>query len=97
MFEIFLTNQSRIQLKKLKADKDLEKRYKAVKKCIKYLAANPRHKSLSTHEFTSLTGPNGKKIFEAYAEQSTPAAYRVFWYYGPEKDQITIISITHHP
>jgi hypothetical protein len=39
----------------------------------------------------------GKEIFEAYAENNTPAAYRIFWCYGPEKDNITIISITPHP
>ncbi len=66
MFEIFLTQEARSQLAKLKADKGLEKRYKAVKKDIKFLASNPRHKSLKTHEFTSLKGPNGEKIFEAY-------------------------------
>jgi hypothetical protein len=38
-----------------------------------------------------------KKIFEAYAEQSTPAAYRIFWYYGPGNKQITVIAITPHP
>ncbi len=40
---------------------------------------------------------NVEKIFEAYAEQSTPAAYRIFWYYGPEKDQITVVAIIPHP
>jgi hypothetical protein len=74
LFEIFLTDESRKQLKELKADKGLEKRYKAVKKAIRFLSSNPRHKSLKTHEFTSLKGPKGEKIFEAYAEQSTPAA-----------------------
>ncbi len=38
-----------------------------------------------------------EKIFEAYAEQATPAAYRIFWYYGPDENQITIIAITPHP
>ena len=97
MFEIFLTDEARDQLNRLKSDKGLEKRYKAVKKAIGFLSSNPRHKSLETHEFTSLKGPNGEKLFEAYAEQSTPAAYRIFWYYGPDKNQITIIAITHHP
>lgn len=83
MFDIFLTDHARKQILKLKTDKGLEKRYKAVKKCISLLAYNPRHKSLNTHEFTSLRGPNDEKVFEAYAEQSTPAAYRLFWYYGP--------------
>lgn len=97
MFEIFITDQAKKQLKRLKADKGLLKRYKAVKKAIQLLSSNPRHRSLKTHEFTSLKGPNREKVFEAYAEQSTPAAYRVFWYYGPEAKQITIIAITPHP
>lgn len=97
MFEIFLTDQAKDQLNKLKADKNLSKRYNAVKKTINFLSFDPRHKSLKTHEFSSLKGPAGEKIFEAYAEQSTPAAYRVFWCYGPDKNQITIIAITPHP
>ncbi|TVL95424.1 MAG: hypothetical protein CV080_11585, partial [Candidatus Kuenenia stuttgartiensis] len=89
MFEIFLTD-----LDKLKTDKGLFKRYTAVKKAIQFLSQNPRHPGLQTHEFTTLKGPKGEKVFEAYAEQSTPAAYRIFWCYGPDKKQITIIAIT---
>jgi hypothetical protein len=95
--EIFLTDEAKNQLERLKKDKGLEKRYNAVRKAIGFLSENPRHKSLKTHEFTSLTGPKGEKIFEAYAEQSTPAAYRIFWYYGPGRNQMTILAITPHP
>ena len=97
MFEIFLTDDAREQLNHLKYQKDFQKRYKAVAKTLTLLAANPRYPSLRTHQFTSQQGPNGEKVFEAYAEQSTPAAYRVFWYYGPHPKQITIIAITAHP
>ena len=97
MFEIYWTHQSQSDYNRLKSDASLHKRCKAVKKTIQLLSAGPRHNSLQTHEFTSLKGPQGEKIFEAYAEQSTPAAYRVFWYYGPSKVQITIIAITKHP
>ena len=97
MFEIFLTDQARIQIQRLKEDQGLKKRYKAIKKTINLLSLNPRHNSLRTHEFSSLKGPENEKIFEAHAEQSTPAAYRIFWYYGPHEKQITIISITSHP
>ena len=38
-----------------------------------------------------------EEIFEAYAENKTPAAWRIFWYYGPNKKQITILAITPHP
>ena len=97
MLEIFLSDQAKVQLNKLKTDKGLNKRYNAVRKTIKLLSLGPRYKSLKTHEFTSLKGPAGEKVFEAYAEQSTPAAYRVFWCYGPDKNQITIVAITPHP
>jgi hypothetical protein len=70
-----------------------------VKKCIDLLLENPRHPGLNTHEFKSLTNPydDTAKVFEAYAQQKTSAAYRVFWCYGPEKGQITIIAITPQP
>ena len=97
MFEIFLTDVARKQLNLLKTDKGLSKRYKAVKKSIRFLSQNPKHPGLRTHEFTTLKGPKGEKLFEAYAEQSTPAAYRIFWYYGPGENQITIVAITPHP
>ena len=54
---------------------------------------NPRHPSLNTHKFTSLSGAQGEEVFEAYAENNTPSAYRIFWHYGPNKQQITIIAM----
>ncbi len=84
-------------LAKLKKDAGLKKRYKAVSKALALLKQNPKYPGLQTHSYYSLKGPNGEKVFEAYAEQQTPAAYRIFWYYGPERKQITIISITPHP
>ena len=97
LFELEWTDEAKATYIRLKSNASQKKRYKAVKKTIGLLAKNPRHKSLQTHPFFSLKGPNGEKVFEAYAEQKTPAAYRVFWYYGPHEDQITIIAITPHP
>ena len=97
MLDILLTDEAREQINGLKTDKGLSKRYKAVKKALQFLSHNPRHPGLQTHEFTTLKGPKGEKVFEAYAEQATPAAYRIFWYYGPKENQITIIAITPHP
>jgi hypothetical protein len=62
-----------------------------------YLESNPRHPGLNTHKFTSISGPNGEDIFEAYAENQTPGAYRIFWFYGPGKNVITVVAITPHP
>lgn len=96
-FKLFFTREAEQQLTELETNQSLKKQYKAAKKALKFLAANPRHPGLNTHEFTTLHGPNNEKIFEAYAQQATPGAYRIFWYYGPSKKQITIIAIIPHP
>jgi len=96
-FDIRIMPAAEAQLLILKNDRGLEKRYKAVSKAIRLLAADPRHPGLKTHKYESLTGVEGEEIFEAYAEQHTPAAYRIFWHYGPEKGSITILAITPHP
>ncbi|MDP3791301.1 MAG: hypothetical protein Q8R38_04580 [Candidatus Omnitrophota bacterium] len=84
-------------LKELKESAHSEKRFKAVSKALKYLVANPRHPGLQTHPYTSLCGPGGEKVFEAYAEQNTPAAYRIFFYYGETQGEIVVFAITPHP
>lgn len=97
MFQINITEEASKNLQGLKKNNALKKRYKATCKAIRLLSSNPRHPSLQTHAFSSLSGPNGEKVFTAYAEQNTPAAYRIFWYYGPGKKEITLIAITPHP
>lgn len=97
MFDLYWTPEARDTYYLLRGNASKLKRYKAIRKTLELLAADPRHNSLQTHEYSSLKGPKGEKVFEAYAEQNTPAAYRVFWYYGPDKGQITIFAITPHP
>lgn len=97
MFNIYFTPTAKRALAELKANRSFKKRYSAVTKAIEFLQNNPRHSSLQTYEYRSFKGPKGEKIFEAYAEQKTPAAYRVFFYYGPNKGDITIFAITPHP
>ncbi|MFM5890507.1 MAG: hypothetical protein ACKPFD_15055 [Dolichospermum sp.] len=73
------------------------KKYKKVLKTLGLMETNLRHPSLKTHEYNSLEGPNKEKIFEAYVENNTPVAYRIFWYYGPDQSELTILTITPHP
>ena len=72
---------------------------KPIKKTLGCLQTNPRHPSLQTHVFHSLEHPYDpdEKVFEAYVQQHAPAAYRLFWCYGPAKGQLTVIAITPHP
>jgi len=73
--------------------------FKQVEKCIRLLLADPRHPGLRTHEYSSIESPfdRRRKVFEAYAQNQTPGAYRVFWCYGPDAAEITIIAIVRHP
>lgn len=96
-FRILLTTEAASNLEKLESDPSKKKRLNAVRKSLRYLENNPKHPSLNTHEYNSLTRQFGIKIFEAYVENKTPEAYRIFWHYGPDKSEITIIAITPHP
>ena len=96
-FTLFFTAEAEQNLVDLGKNRSLAKRLKAVRKSLGYLQINPRHPSLATHKYHSFQGPNGEELFEAYAENDTPAAYRLFWYYGPNKNSITVVAITPHP
>lgn len=96
-FEILLTEQADQDLAFLEANPALKKRHKAVLKALAFLQHNPRHPSLNKHKYKSISGSNNEAIFEAYAENQTAAAYRIFWYYGPNKKQITVVAITAPP
>ncbi len=96
-FTLNYSREAREELQRLERDKSLERRLKAVRKALGLMETNLRHPSLQTHEYITLTRIYGQKVFEAYAETRTPAAYRIFWYYGPNEGEITIISITDHP
>ncbi len=61
------------------------------------MSGNLKHPSLHTHKYDEFCGPNGEEIFESYAQNKTPGAYRIFWYYGPGKNVITVLRITPHP
>jgi plasmid stabilization system protein ParE len=91
------TTRARTDLEEIARDAGQTKRLKSVQKAIGLLETNRRHPGLHTHKYESLRGPRGEEVFEAYAENRTPAAYRIFWFYGPDKDEITIVAITPHP
>jgi len=103
--ELRFTLEADKQLAVIDNDPSLKDVQKQVRKTLRYLETNLRAKSLQTHEYQSLTRRYGIKIFEAYVQQKTAGAYRVFWHYGPDelsKDGkripiITIISIMPHP
>ena len=75
-----------------------EKKYlKKLVNCFAKLAINPGHNSLNSHEIEVLSKKAGVKIWTSYVENNTPGAARIFWFYGPEDEQITIAAIEPHP
>lgn len=70
---------------------------KKLAKAVKHLGANPFRPGLQSHEIRDLTERYGRKVFESYLENNTPAAGRLFWVYGPERMQITVIALEPHP
>jgi len=102
--ELVFTDVADQQYEELESNPATKGVFKQVRKTLGLLETNPRHPSLETHEYSSLRGVNGERVWEAYAQQNTPAAYRVFFHYGPDRHEkgkripvITIVAIIPHP
>lgn len=95
MFQIRFTNEAKEQF--INISQKEPKKLKIIKKTINLLSTNPKYPSLNTHKYIGYKGYEDIEIFEAYVENHTLNAYRIFWCYGVGKDIITIISIQHHP
>lgn len=96
-FKLLFTDEAKANLKSLEADFSSKEELKAVRKAMGFMETNLRHPGLKTHKYFSLKGPDGEEVFEAYAQNQTPGAYRIFWYYGPGKGEISIAAIVPHP
>lgn len=102
--ELRFTSEADEQLGQIENNPASKGILKQVRKTLGYLETNLRAKSLQTHQYHSLTSRYGIKVFEAYVQQDTPGAYRVFWHYGPDEldkngrhvPVITIIAILPH-
>ena len=102
--QLRFTAEAAAQLKALETDPAKKGLHKQVLKTLGLLEINSRHPGLHTHEYSSLAGPEGERIWEAYAQNNTPSAYRVFFHYGPDEGSdkkrapvLTIVTITPHP
>lgn len=71
--------------------------FKKLLKTFRFLRSDPRHPGLHTHEIEQLSRRYGLKVLQSYIENNKPSAGRLFWVYGPEKGDITIIGIEPHP
>jgi len=96
-FELLYTAQANLDLDRLESNPSQAQRLRKVRRTLGLMETNLRHPSLNTHKYEILKGAGGEEVFESYVENRTPAAFRVFWHYGPAKQQITILAVTPHP
>jgi hypothetical protein len=103
--KLLFTPTANEQLNSIEGNPALVGVLKQVRKTLGYLQTNLLAKSLQTHKHVALTIRYKREIFEAYAQQDTPGAYRIFWHYGDDEIDkkgnripcITVILITPHP
>ncbi len=72
-------------------------KYKKVLKTLRLLSENPRHPGLHTHKYRTISGSDGKDVWQSYVENRTPGAWRIWWQYGPGNGEITVVSMLDHP
>ena len=78
-------------------DGDERNLFKKLVKAIRFLAENPKHPGLASHDIEALTRKYGMKVWQSYLENKNPSAGRLFWVYGPEVGVITVIGLERHP
>jgi len=102
--QLRFTDESAGQIRALATDPARRGLYKQVLKTLGLFELNIRHPGLNTHEYQSLEGVKGERVWEAYAQSQTSGAYRVFFHYGPDEGSgkkripiVTVVAITPHP
>ncbi|OGH96572.1 MAG: hypothetical protein A2039_00680 [Candidatus Melainabacteria bacterium GWA2_34_9] len=96
MHNLVYTPEAKSNLADLKKQGQIKK-LKKIKLTLEKLQENSRHPGLHTHKYKSFKSNNGEEIFQSYIENKTPGAFRMFWHYGPDQTEITIVAITPHP
>jgi hypothetical protein len=77
--------------------KDEKQFFKKWVKAMGYLRDNPRHPGLKSHEIEAISKRVGLKVWQSYLENRKSAARRMFWVYGPDQKEITILAVEPHP
>lgn len=77
-----------------KKDREL---YKKWGNALKKLSEDPMYPSLRSHEIEDLSRRYGMKVWQSYLENKKSGARRMYWVYGPDRQEITIIGLEPHP
>lgn len=77
--------------------KDEAQLYQKWGQAMAHLARNPAYPGLHTHEIPQLSKRYGMKVFQSYLENRNSRAARIYWVYGPDHHDITVIGLEPHP
>lgn len=102
MFNVVMgTNDMKELYKKLTTRKDLKGKEKHLQsrfiKTLDQLKTNPRYPSLNSHRIADLTDELGYIVWQSDMENNTSGALRMFWRYGPEDGEISVVGVSSHP
>lgn len=79
------------------ANADEKRLYDKLSWTFHLLSENPRHPGLNSKKVQELKKRYRLDVWESYIENQTSAAKRLYWMYGPNKQEITLISVELHP
>ena len=79
------------------ANKGEQLLFKKLGNALRKLSADQIYPGLKSHENDALTNRYGMKVWESYLENNNSGAMRIFWVYGPDREDITIIGLEPHP
>jgi len=94
-FELVFTFQAHEELGRIQGHDP--KQYKKIAHCLATLEQDPRYPGLQSHPYETFDEVYGQKVWESYVENNTPSAWRIWWAYGPNRGQITVLTIGPHP
>ena len=96
-FRLLYAAEAQTVLDDLERPQHQVKRKKVIKTLRRLRDIGPVHTGLHSHNYHSITAPNGEDVWESYVENRTPGAWRIWWIYGPDADTLTVVTIGPHP
>lgn len=96
-FELAYTDEALAIIDDLKSKPSNKIKWKKVRKALLLIEQDPRYPGLNSHPYQSIKPLNGGTVWESYVENHTPSAWRIWWEYGPQDGDLTIVTIGPHP
>lgn len=96
-YTVLFSTNARAAMARLESDAAAASRLKKVRKALALLEENPWHPGLRANPLRSLSGPAGESVFEAVVEDLASDAWRMWFWTGPGRAEITVLEIGPHP